>query len=173
MLDYLQGTIPKFNHRNMGAVAGTTNTMTTTVASECSLRGKFTTALAVLTNSATTPTLDANTGVAFVPIVSTSADGGQACCYVFGVNNAGTLVAAQGASTPTELGVTTTVGRFLLAPQFPPIPNDFCPFAYTVVRTSPTGNTFTFGTTNWTASGITCSVFRNISQLPDRPQIGV
>ncbi len=171
-MDYLAATpLPYFNTRRTGAVAGTTNTITTTVASEHVINGKFGTALGVLTNSATVPTTDVNTGAAFIAQVSTSAAGGQACCYVFGVNAAGSLKAAQGPITATELGVTTTAGAFIACPQFPPIPDDFCPIAYVVVRTSPTGNSFTFGTTNWAASGITCTTFQNIQTLPGRPQL--
>lgn len=172
MSDYLQNTnVGKFNTRNLGAVAGTTNTFTTTVASEGSIDGRFTTALAVLTNSATTPTTDANTSAAFIALTSTTAAGGQACTFVFGVNAAGTLVAAQGPITATLLGVTTTPGAFIATPQFPALPDDFCPFAYTVARTSPTGNSITLGTTSWAASGVTFTTFRNIQQLPTRPQL--
>lgn len=148
-----------------GAVAGTTNTFTTTAASVCAIKGKFATPLAILTNSATTPTTDANTGVAFPAILQNTC-----AAVVFGINTAGTLSACQGPATPTNPGVTTTVGDFLLAPQFPELPDDFCPLAYTLVRVSPTGASFTLGTTNWAASGITCSVFTRVSTMPGRPQ---
>lgn len=158
------------NHANTNAVAGTTNTFTTTVASTCSIGGKFAVALGVLTNSATTPTLDANTGVAFKTLVAN-----QAATIVFGVNAAGTLVAAQGDATPTITGVTTAVGAFITAPVFPPIPDDFCPIAYTVVRVAPSSTGFTCGAASnpWTGtpSYATCTTFKNISTLPDRPQL--
>ena len=64
-MDNLQQVPVTMNFTNVGAVAGTTNTFTTTVASVAAIRGKFTTALAVLTNSATTPPTDANTAAAF------------------------------------------------------------------------------------------------------------
>jgi len=152
---------------NVGAVAGTTNTFTTTAASLCSIAGKWTTALGVLTNSATTPTTDANTGAAFPAILPNTA-----AAIVFGVNAAGTLVAVQGAVTPTETGVTTTVGAFILAPQFPPIPGDFCPIAYTVARCAPSLTAgVVLGTTQWAASGASFTTFKNINTLPSRPQI--
>lgn len=155
------------NFTNTGAVAGTTNTFTTTVASVACINGKFTTALGVLTNSATTPTTDANTGVAFVTILPN-----YCAAVVFGVNAAGTLVAVQGTQIPTETGVTTTVGAFINAPQFPAIPSDFCPIAYTIVRVAPSGTSgFTLGTTQWAASSMSCTTFKNIATLPDRPQI--
>ncbi len=150
-----------------GAVAGTTNTFTTTVASQCVIGGKFATQLAVLTNSATTPTTDANTGAAFPAILPNTA-----AAVVFGVNAAGTLVAVQGPAVDTETGVTTTVGAFKLAPQFPLLPDNFCPIAYTIVRVAPSGGTgFVLGTTSWAASSMSCTTFKRISTLPARPQI--
>lgn len=155
------------NLANAGAVAGTTNTFTTTAATVPVINGKFGTALGVLTNSATTPTTDANTGATFVNIPSN-----YAAAVVFGTNAAGTLVAVQGPLTATATGVTTTVGAFVAAPQFPPLPGDFCPFAYTIVRAAPSLTAgFTLGSTSWAASGVSCTTFKNISVLPNRPQI--
>ncbi len=169
-MDYLQQVPLTLNHVNAGCAAGTTTTLTTTANTVCSIAGKFATALASGNNQAI-PAVDVVTGVAPVTLVSTAAAGGQAAAIVFGINNAGAIKICQGPATPTELGVTTTAGAFILAPQFPTIPDDFCPIAYTVVRTSPTGASFTAGTTSWTASGITTATFRNISTLPARPQI--
>ncbi len=155
------------NHLNTGAVAGTTNSFTTTVASVCSINGKFATALGVLTNSATTPTTDANTGAAFAAILPNTA-----AAVVFGVNAAGTLVAVQGPAVPTATGVTTTVGAFKDYPQFPAIPADFCPIAYTLIRAAPSLTAgFSVGVSEWAASGASCTTFKNIATLPDRPQI--
>lgn len=146
-------------------VLGTTSTYTTTVTTECVINGKFGTTLGAQTNTAS-PTTDATTGAAFVPLVAN-----QAICLVWGVNLAGTIKLAQGLAVPTVVGVTTTAGAFIMPPPFPALPDDFCPIAYGFVRTSPTGNAFTTGTTNWTASGITASTFVNIAVLPDRPQV--
>jgi len=154
-----------FNHVNAGLVAGTTSTYTTTATTVCSINGKFATGLTAQTNTAT-PTTDAQTGVAFVPVLANNC-----CSLVYGINAAGAIKLVQGPSTPTAAGVTTTVGAFINAPQFPGLPDDFCPIGYQIVRVSPTGATFTPGTTSWTASGITCSTIKNIAMLPDRPQI--
>lgn len=156
-----------FNHVNAGLVAGTGSSYTTTAATSCSINGKFATALSAQTNTAS-PTTDATTGLAFVPLTAN-----QTCCLVWGINNAGAIRLSQGPIINTEAGVGTTAGNFLQAPQFPMLPDDFCPIGYQIVRTSPTGSSFTPGTTAWAASGITCSVIRNISCLPARPQIGV
>ena len=159
-----KGTIAglTMNHTNAGFVAGTTSTYTTAVTTTCSFKGKFGTTLAAQTNTAS-PTADAMTGAAFVPVLAN-----QATVLVWGVNEAGAIKCAQGSIVPTEIGVTTTVGAFISAPQFPSLPEDFCPIAYQLVRVSPTGATFTAGTTQWAASGITCSVAKNIATLPDR-----
>ena len=153
------------NLANAGFVAGTTSTYTTTVTTAFSINGKFGTTLAAQTNTAS-PTLDANTGVAFPAITANNC-----ACLVWGTNLAGTIALCQGPSVATAVGVTTTVGAFIAAPQFPSLPEDFCPMAYQIVRVSPTGSSFTMGSTNWTASGITCTTMKNIATLPDRPQI--
>lgn len=153
--------------KHMACVAGTTNTWTNTVASQCVIGSKFTVALATNSDAAETPTTDATTGAAFVPITPN-----KAAAVVFGVNAAGTLVASQGALEDTDAGVTTVVGAFRLAPPFPALPNDFCPIAYTLIRCAPSGGTgFVLGTTNWTASSMSCTTFANITTLPARPQI--
>lgn len=166
-MDTLQSIPLTANFVNMGCVAGTTNTWTNAVASQCAIAGKFTTQLATNSNASETPTTDANTGAAFPAILPN-----YCAAVVFGVNAAGVLVAAQGPSIPTRAGVTTTVGAFINAPQFPPIPDDFCPIAYTVVRVAPSGGSgFVLGTTEWAASSMSCTTFTNIATLPDRPQI--
>lgn len=165
-MDYLSQVPLKASLVYMGCVAGTTNTWTNSVASQCVINGKFTVQLATNSNQSETPTTDANTGVAAVTITEN-----EAAAIVFGVNALGTLVAVQGPVVDTYAGVTTTVGAFKTAPQFPSIPDDFCPIAYTVVRVSPTGASFVLGTTEWAASGISCTTFKNICTLPSRPQI--
>jgi hypothetical protein len=148
-----------------GLVAGTTSTYTTTVTTEQVINGKFGTTLAAQTNTAS-PTTDAATGDAFVPVLAD-----KATVLVWGVNAAGAIQLAQGTIVDTEPGVTTTVGAFTaILPDFPALPDDFCPIGYQLVRVSPTGATFTAGTTSWAASGITCSTIQNVATLPDRPQ---
>ena len=155
------------NSKNAGCVAGATNTWTNSVATTCAIKGKFTVALGINSDAAVTPTTDANTGAAFEYILPN-----YCAAIVFGVNAAGSLVAVQGEQTETHPGVTTTVGAFKLAPQFPSIPDDFCPIAYTIVRVAPSGGAgFLLGTTEWTAASMSCTTFQNIVTMPDRPQI--
>lgn len=153
------------NFTNAGFVAGTTSTYTTTVTTAFCIDGKFGTTLGAQTNTAT-PTTDATTGAAFVAL-STN----KTCTLVFGTNLAGTSKMIQGPIIDTYAGVTTTVGAFREAPQFPALPDDFCPMAYTVVRTAPSASAWTPGSSNWTASGVSCTTFKNVATLPSRPQI--
>lgn len=152
------------NLANAGAVAGTTSTFTSTAATNCVIGGKFTTPLAPATNAAS-PTVDAATNLAFIPLTPN-----QACALVFGINAAGALQLCQGKPGPTNLGVTTTAGSLMNDPQFPGLPDNFCPLAYTIVRTAPAAAPWTPGVGSWTASGVTATPFQNVSWLPARPQ---
>lgn len=146
-------------------VLGTTSTYTTTVTTECVIDGVFATALTAQTNTAS-PTTDAGTGAAFVALGDN-----QATVLVWGITLAGAIALCQGSIEDTAVGVTTTAGAFLKAPQFPNLPADFCPIAYNLVRTAPSASAWTPGTSSWTATGVTCSTAKNISVLPARPRI--
>lgn len=149
---------------NAGFVAGATSTYTTTATTSCVINGMFTTQLTAQTATAS-PTTDANTGVAFVALAVN-----QCCVLLWGINAAGAIQLCQGPIISTLVGVTTTVGGFLVDPQFPPVPDNFCPTAYTIVRTAPSASAWTPGTSNWTASGVSATTFKNIFMLPSRPQ---
>lgn len=153
------------NFASAAAVAGTTSTFTSTVTTNCIILGKFATTLGAQTATAS-PTTDAATGVAFLPLAPN-----KCCTLVYGQNLAGTLKLTQGPIIDCAVGVTTTVGAFINAPQFPPLPDDFCPLAYTVVRTAPSAASWVPGTGSWTASGVSATTFRNIGKMPARPQI--
>lgn len=160
----------KFNFRadtrsmaNAAFVAGTTSTYTTTASTSSVIRGNWGTVLTAQTNTAS-PTTDANTGLAFRALAVN-----QATVLVWGTNAAGAIQLIQGTIVPTAPGVTTTAGAFINYPQFPVIPDDFCPHAYSVIRTAPSASAWTPGTGAWAATGVT-TTFRNVSTLPDRPQ---
>lgn len=153
------------NFVNAAFVAGTTSTYTTTVTTAGIVNGKFITTLGAQTNTAS-PTTDANTGVAFNALAPN-----QCCSLVWGTTVAGVIQLVQGPIIGTLTGVTTTVGGFLNEPQFPTLPDNFCPMAYTIVRTAPSAAAWTPGTSSWTASGVSASTFQNIGVLPSRPQI--
>lgn len=155
---------------NAGLALGTTSTYTTTATTSCVIDSVFCTQLTAQTNTAT-PTTDAATGAAFVALSPN-----KATVIVFGINAAGAIKMAQGSIVPTEVGVTTTKGAFINYPQFPTLPDDFCPIGYALVRTAPDAATWTPGTSSWTASGVysgnngttTCTQVNGT--LPERPK---
>ncbi len=153
------------NQANAGFVLGTTSTYTTTATTVAVIDGVFGTGLTAQTNTAS-PTTDAATGAAFIAMGDN-----KATVLVWGVTLAGAIALCQGSIEDTEVGVTTTAGAFIKAPQFPNLPDDFCPIAYNLVRTAPSASDFTPGTSSWTATGVTCSTAKNISVLPSRPRI--
>jgi hypothetical protein len=153
------------NRQSAAMVAGTGSSYSTTVTTVCMINGKFATTLGTQTNTAT-PTTDAATSAAFVALQPN-----QTCALVLGQTLAGAIAMVQGPIIATKTGVTTTVGDFVLAPQFPDLPDDFCPLAYTIARTAPNAAAWIPGTGLWAASGVSCTTFQNVAQLPNRPQI--
>lgn len=149
---------------NAAFVAGSTSTVTTTVDTKCFINGAWATVYSAAATQAS-PTLDWNTGLAFVALQPN-----QTCVLVWGINAAGVVKLCQGPIIATIPGVTTTVGALQYDPQFPPMPDDFCPHAYTIVRTAPSAAAWTPGTSSWTASGVSCTTFKNIAVMPNRPQ---
>lgn len=161
------------NHINAGVALGTTSTITVATTTSHSIGGKFGTAYAAAANAAaTSPTINAATGTAFTAMTQN-----KATVVVVGATAAGTLRLAQGSVVDTEVGVTTTKGAFILAPQFPVLPDDFCPLAYALIRTAPSAADWTCGTSSWTASGVfsglngTTTMQQVNGTLPDRPSI--
>lgn len=146
-----------------GLIKGTTSTLTTTVTSAGMINGKYVSGVTALTNSAA-PTSDAATGSAFVALTDN-----KATVLVVGQNASGTVLMAQGSIVDTQVGVTTTAGDFINAPQFPNLPDDMVVWGYNMVRTAPSAADYTPGTSSWTATGITASEFVQCGVLPDRP----
>ena len=150
-----------------GLVKGTTSSLTTTVTSAGLINGKYVSGKTALTNSAF-PTTDIVTGVAFNTLTDN-----QATVFVVGQKADSTVVAAQGTIVDTEVGVTTTAGAFISAPEFPPLPDDFMVWGYVLVRTAPSAGDWLIGTAttgDWDATGVTASQFVQCGVLPDRPQ---
>lgn len=107
----------------------------------------------------TTPTTDGNTSSTFTAV---GAD--KICVFVWGLNSSGTVSVYQGEIEDVD-GDTDTAKVY---PQFPSIPNDICPFAYTVIQTTGAASDFAFGTGNWNATGVTATT-KNIGVVPARP----
>lgn len=144
---------------NAGVIGVASGTTYTFVEFQYALDGK------VFTNAAVTggasPTVDQNTGAAFVPIQPD-----KGCVFVFCVNAAGAESVAQGPIT----AIDGTTDEFLApdAPQFPYISDDYCPFGYFIVQTAGTSSAWTFGASNWDATGVTAAEI-SVSTLPTRP----
>ena len=141
--------------------AGTTSTLSSTGTVYFSIKGKAY-SHAALSNTAT-PTTDATTAAAFVPITTNNG-----AVIVIGFNAAGTLIASQG-----PLQALDTSGLFMIAPQFPSLPDTFCPIGYEVIKAGSTASAsgWVFGTNNQASvTGITYSLI-DVMTLPDRPQI--
>lgn len=141
----------------VGLTAGTTTTYTTTVATDFVINGVFGTQFATKSNQAT-PTTDTNTGTTFTALAAN-----EGAVYVVGTVAAGTVVVAGSKSQALD-----AAGDFKVAPQFPPIPETMCPIGYILIRNGSTGSAWTFGSSNWTATGITAAT-ASVSVLPNRP----
>lgn len=145
--------------------AGTTTTYSTTGTTLYCIKGRAYSKAAV-TNGAT-PTTDAVTGVAFLPLSfpASASVGGQGSVFVFGYDSGGTIRVCQG-----KVETLDSTGNFINTPQFPGIPDTICPFGWLVVRLGPTAvANWTFGTNNLSSvTGVTYS-FSDCMTLPDRP----
>lgn len=142
--------------------AGTTTTLSTTGTTTYAIRGKAYTKAAI-TNGAT-PTTDAATGAAFVPVPAN-----YGSVFMVGLNAAGSLLCVQGSVTPLD-----NTGAFINAPNFGALPTDFCPIGYIVIKAGSTASSspgWTFGSSNMSGvTGITYT-FVDVVGVPDRPQI--
>lgn len=107
-----------------------------------------------------TPTTDAVTGKAF-PSLTANHGSVMVWCY----NASGNVRCVMGSIEDLD-----SSGNFQVAPQFPQIPDDLCPFAYQILKAGSTAGTITFGTSNWNATGFTNTIV-NILALPARPQV--
>lgn len=143
-----------------GFAAGTTTTHTITTAFNYMIAGKPY-SKAAGSNTAT-PTTDANTGVAFLPIVAN-----QGTVFIWCVDSTGALKVVQG-----QVAALDSAGSFILAPSLPAIPDGACPFATLVVRgASNLASTWTLGANNLSSvTGMTYS-FADLGTLPGRPVV--
>lgn len=142
--------------------AGTTSTISTTNAINFCIKSKSYTKAAL--SNAATPTVDINTGVAFPAIPANFG-----AVIVIGVNAAGTLAASQSGLQALDVN-----GNFIIAPQFPQLPDTFAPFAYEVVKAGATASSapgWVFGSSNQASvTGITYA-FQDIAMALSRPQV--
>lgn len=130
----------------------------TTVTINYVINGKIATKTAVTDGA--TPTTDYNTGAAFVALTAS-----EGCVMVWGLISGGTVKVVQGPVVDLDAS-----GNFMVAPQFPAVPDDMVPFAYQVLKAASTAGTITFGSSNWNATGFTNAIV-NVAVLPARPQV--
>lgn len=144
--------LEQIRNGNINFVAPTITTLTTatTLTTGATLNYSVKGVMCSKANGAlTTPTTDANTGVAFVGIKAS-----QACTLVYGLDAAGNPLLAQGPVMPyTDTSANSTVI------PFPAIPDTMCPFCYITVKGGTTvSGTWLPGTSNWTGvTGVTVS----------------
>lgn len=136
--------------------AGAETVHDTTVTIVFAINGRLYTKTAITDGA--TPTTDYRTGAAFEAL-----DADEACTFVWCLNSSGAVKVVQG----PVVKVDGDTDRPLVRPSFPSIPDDVCPFAYQVVQTAGNSSAWTFGTSNWNATGVTDAIV-NISTLPRR-----
>lgn len=149
--------------------SGAATTVSSTGTIHYAIRGKAYVASAL--SSTATPTTDWATGVAFSALAKN-----YGTVFMFGLDSGGTLRVIQG--TVVSLDGIAGSNKFINAPQFGGLgpsgsgstDNDFCPIAYMTVANGTTGSNWTFGTSNWNATGITLAI-QNVIGMPDRPQV--
>lgn len=115
--------------------AGTTNTFTTGAAVVYSLDGEML-SYAAQTNTAH-PATDAITGAAFVGVPIN-----KGCIFIYGVQ-AAAIAVVQG-----PLADLDSAGNFILAPEYPAIPETFVPFGELIIKVASNGSTWTLGSSN-------------------------
>ena len=138
--------------------AGTTSTISTTGTTVFCIKGKAY-SKAAITNGAT-PTTDADTALAFLPVAAN-----QGTIIVIGLDASGNIKACQGSVEALDVG-----GNFIILPKTPGIPDTMCPIGYiTVLAGSTAVGNWVFGTNNLSSvTGLTYN-FQDLIMMPFRP----
>lgn len=159
-MDYLTQVPVTQATTKAGLTAGTTTTYTTANTVQYAIKGKAYSKTAV-TNGAT-PTTDGTTGAAFAPVAANNG-----CAFVFGFDASGNIKVSQGGIQALDVA-----GNFIIAPQFPNIPDNVCPFGYLITKVGNSGATWTLGSSNLAGppTGVT-HTFVDVQTLTDRPQV--
>jgi len=128
----------------------------TTVTINYCINGKSATKTAITDGA--TPTTDYVTGNAITLTAN------YARTVVWGLISGGTVKCIAGDTVDWD------GSAFQVPPPFPAIPDAFVPFAYQIIKGGSTvSGTWTFGSSNWNATGITSAIV-DVFVLPDRPQ---
>jgi hypothetical protein len=108
-----------------------------------------------------TPTTDAVTAAAITLAAS------QARAVVWCLDTSGNPKVVAGPVVSLDSAGNYIDGQ---PPQFPSyIPDTLCPIAYTLHKASSAASAWTFGSSNWNATGLSHTVV-DVLVLPDRPQ---
>jgi hypothetical protein len=143
-----------------GLAVGTTTTLSSANAIQYAIKGVGY-SKAIATNDPT-PTLDSNTGVAFLPVPV-----GSGCEFTICRDAAGTsLRAVQG-----QIVTLDASNLFVNRPQMAPIPDTLCPIGAVTVKVGTTGAAWTFGVSNFAGppTGVVFSITDIAGGVPDRP----
>lgn len=141
-----------------GITGGATTFSTGSGGVTFAIRGKAYTKAQV--SGGTTPTTDASDGGPITLVKN------QARAVVWCLDASGNVKVAAGPAVPLDAS-----GAYFAPPQFPSIPVDLCPFAYTIHKAGSTlSGTFTFGVSNWGTTGMSHTVV-DVCVLPDRPHV--
>lgn len=144
------------NKVTLAGLSGAATTFSTTGTTTFAIGGAAYTKTAI--SSGATPTTDANTGAAFTPLQT-----GKKCMFVFGLDASGNTKVAQG-----PIVNTSDVSNGAAAVQFPEIPDTMCPIGYVEVSHA-NATAWTFGTSNWNATGVTIGTPVDVILLPTSP----
>lgn len=135
-------------------LSGAATTYTTSAVSSVIRGAQF--AKAAVAGGAT-PTTDAVSGAAMTMVAN------QARVFAWGLNAAGTVQVIAG---PVVSYTDTTAGSTEV--KMPNLPDTFALFAYVVIKAGATTvGTWTFGTSNWNATGIVVDPVVNRFSQPD------
>lgn len=139
-------------------LSGAATTVSTTGTPAYMLAGKF--LASTNQSSGATPTLDIQTGAAFLPLAN-----GKQCLFVFGWDSSAPTVfsVAQG-----KIVNTADVVNKAKALEFPSIPDTFVPVAYVSIANA-NATAWLFGTNNWNATSLAIGTVINVGLLPAQP----
>lgn len=150
--------------------AGTTTTFSTTGATLYSIGGKaYTTSAAA---NAATPTTDAVTGDAFTAIAASKGSVFVFCYDGTSATAATAIKVVQGEVTDLTTAADGNDATFMMAPEFPPIPDTLTPFGYVITKVGASGSAWTFGVSNLAGPPSNVKhLFQSVMVLPSRPQV--
>lgn len=146
---------------------GGVTTYDTTLTINFAIKGKGFRKTAVTTG--TTPTTGFTSGSPSTAVTLTTLAVSQGCVLVWSMISDGTVKIHQ--SAIKTLDASNNFQEPDGIPDFPDVDlNTYCPFAYMVLKNGSTGSTFTIGSSNWNATGMSVAIDNVMFGLPDRPQ---